>query len=423
MYCSLSTPLMVYHHRSFVDSAENDKDTLSSFKKNKSEINENTTSRTLQDITMEVTNSMSRNTIKTNNVSKSDSSTKMVFISMSPYQSHRQLQSHSSSQSSSAKKKKSVKISSLSQEVGSTPSSLQKKGKVSSIQRSRLSFNSSSASKSSSQASRAGNLTVKKTFFDFAEGIYGCKHYQRSCQILSPCCQGKFYTCRFCHDEANPLHKLDPKKVELIGCMKCGTVQTVKQDCEKCGERFGDYFCEVCRMFSSDPTKSIYHCVDCGICRIGKGLGIDVFHCKKCATCMDMSLKNSHKCVERSLESNCPICTDFLQNSSEPITFLDCGHSMHTTCFDQYSKTSYTCPICLKSMGDMTEFFQSIDHLLQTTSKPSDTKKSIILCNDCEKKSCVPSHLIYHKCAECKSYNTKVLHQFYSSASMASSSG
>ena len=44
-----------------------------------------------------------------------------------------------------------------------------------------------------------------------------------------------------------------------------------------------------CKLWDDDPHKSIYHCNDCGICRIGKGLGKDFFHCKvflpyKCVT-------------------------------------------------------------------------------------------------------------------------------------------
>ena len=35
-----------------------------------------------------------------------------------------------------------------------------------------------------------------------------------------------------------------------------------------------------CKLWDDDPEKKIYHCDDCGICRIGAGLGKDFFHCK-----------------------------------------------------------------------------------------------------------------------------------------------
>ena len=42
---------------------------------------------------------------------------------------------------------------------------------------------------------------------------------------------------------------------------------------------------------------------------------------------------------------------------------LPCGHFMHSHCFGQYSKYNYTCPVCSKSMGDMSVYFRMIDSL------------------------------------------------------------
>ncbi|KAF1328793.1 hypothetical protein FI667_g6559, partial [Globisporangium splendens] len=38
----------------------------------------------------------------------------------------------------------------------------------------------------------------------------------------------------------------------------------------KCKTVFGRYFCVTCKFFDDDPTKDIYHCDKCRICRIGK---------------------------------------------------------------------------------------------------------------------------------------------------------
>ena len=101
----------------------------------------------------------------------------------------------------------------------------------------------------------------------------GCAHYKRHCRLVAPCCakvyscrcfkksarqfatnwtwkkwrkeesewgrenvlrkrwekrerksrKGKFCTLRFCHDEAEPTHSLDRKKVEEVECLKCST--------------------------------------------------------------------------------------------------------------------------------------------------------------------------------------------------------
>ncbi len=37
---------------------------------------------------------------------------------------------------------------------------------------------------------------------DKEHGILGCKHYQRGAKLQAHCC-GKWFTCRFCHDEVS----------------------------------------------------------------------------------------------------------------------------------------------------------------------------------------------------------------------------
>ena len=43
---------------------------------------------------------------------------------------------------------------------------------------------------------------------------------------------------------------------------------------------------------------------------------------------------------------------------------LPCGHFMHSHCFAQYARYNYTCPVCAKSMGDMSVYFRMLDSLL-----------------------------------------------------------
>lgn len=89
-----------------------------------------------------------------------------------------------------------------------------------------------------------------------------------------------------------------------------------------------------------------------------------------------------------------------------------CGHSMHRECFRQYRQTAYTCPICKKSMEDMTAHFASLDLLLQAYPMPPEfaSWRARVLCQDCgEESGDVPYHFCYHKCPQCGSYNTRVL--------------
>lgn len=157
--------------------------------------------------------------------------------------------------------------------------------------------------------------------------------------------------------------------------------------------------------------KDIYHCPFCNVCRRGKGLGIDAFHCMRCNACMSLDLFNKHVCREHAMESNCPICHEDLFVSSQPVKELPCGHFMHSACFAEHTKHYYTCPICFKSIGDLTLYFQMLDRLLMTEKMPAELANATqnIQCNDCSTKSTVKYHFVYHKCPSCRSYNTRTI--------------
>mmetsp|Transcript_19971 Transcript_19971/g.25495 ORF Transcript_19971/g.25495 Transcript_19971/m.25495 type:complete len:144 (+) Transcript_19971:45-476(+) len=125
---------------------------------------------------------------------------------------------------------------------------------------------------------------------------------------------------------------------------------------------------------------------------------------------MSMQLKE-HKCIERSLESDCPVCSEFMFTSIKPVCFLPCGHTMHVECYDDYTGTNYVCPICSKSLANMSPYFKEIDKMLGSSVTPKELQglRNRIFCADCEKRSEAPVHYLYHKCSHCKSYNTKVL--------------
>ena len=73
---------------------------------------------------------------------------------------------------------------------------------------------------------------------------------------------------------------LNRRETKNMLCMLCGCAQPASEECALCSERGAWYYCDVCKLWDDDPEKSIYHCNDCGICRVGKGLGKDFFHCK-----------------------------------------------------------------------------------------------------------------------------------------------
>ncbi|ELR22934.1 zinc finger, C3HC4 type (RING finger) domain containing protein [Acanthamoeba castellanii str. Neff] len=183
------------------------------------------------------------------------------------------------------------------------------------------------------------------TYHEEGERVLGCKHYRRGSRIRAPCCDGALFTC---HSFA----------VRQMQCMHCGLEQPAQKCCsaEGCKKQLGLYYCNICHLWSDDPKKSIFHCVDCGICRIGKGLGVDFFHCSKCKACLAISLQNNHQCIEDVLNTNCPVCWEHLFTSRDPLSVLTCGHSMHKACFETYTRNGfYRCPTCQRMLFDPRE--------------------------------------------------------------------
>ncbi|CAH2067293.1 unnamed protein product [Thlaspi arvense] len=238
--------------------------------------------------------------------------------------------------------------------------------------------------------------------------IFGCMHYKRNCKILAPCCD-QLFTCIRCHDEEAD-HSVDRKQIKKMMCMKCLLIQPIGENCSNtsCKISMGKYFCKICKLH--DDERKIYHCPYCNLCRVGKGLGIDYFHCMKCNACMSRLLVE-HVCREKCLEDNCPICNEYIFTSSSPVKALPCGHLMHSTCFQEYTCSHYTCPVCSKSLGDMQVYFSMLDALLAEEKMPDEysNKTQVILCNDCGRKGNAPYHWLYHKCTSCGSYNSRVL--------------
>nr|GLL21912.1 zinc finger protein BRUTUS-like [Ipomoea trifida] len=271
------------------------------------------------------------------------------------------------------------------------------------------------ASQQKSQASiddisRSEDLAgCSPSFRDPEKQVFGCEHYKRNCKLRAACC-GKLVACRFCHDEVSD-HSMDRKATAEMMCMRCLKIQPIGPICmtPSCnGFSMAKYYCSICKFF--DDERSVYHCPSCNLCRLGKGLGIDFYHCMKCNCCLGIN-SVEHKCLEKALETNCPICCEFLFTSSATVRPLPCGHYMHSACFQAYASSNYICPICSKSMGNMAIYFGMIDALLANEVLPEEyrNRQQDILCNDCERKGMACFHWLYHKCGYCGSYNTRVI--------------
>lgn len=232
---------------------------------------------------------------------------------------------------------------------------------------------------------------------------YGCEHYLRKCQIISPCCNN-IYSCRLCHDE-NETHKINRFDISEVICSECNKKQKVKQYCESCEVCFGKYYCDICHLFD-DNNKKQFHCYGCGFCRIG---GKDNFiHCDKCNMCVPKTLYDNHKCLN-IIEYMCPICMEELFTSRIGVVQLKCGHYIHNTCLHELLHTSYKCPMCSGSIIVVDEYNQLLDEEIEAIEMPEEYRDMMIdiLCNDCHEKSNVKFHIIGLKCGECGGYNTR----------------
>lgn len=245
-----------------------------------------------------------------------------------------------------------------------------------------------------------------------ATGTLGCKHYRRGCKLRAVCC-GRLYPCRLCHDELED-HSIDRFATKEMLCMHCDTLQPVGQTCTNtsCGKQMARYYCAVCKFWDDDPDKHIYHCPYCKMCRIGRGLDIDFFHCHECGACMTMARRDSHTCVGRALDTVCPICQcGSLFTSTEPVVFATCGHGMHDVCFRKHLASDYRCPVCAQTAFNARGLWAEMDTRAAPVQVPPELACMAlrVFCNDCARPADVPFRFEHRKCPQCGGYNTRVL--------------
>jgi hypothetical protein len=243
-----------------------------------------------------------------------------------------------------------------------------------------------------------------------------CTHYTRGCLVECDKCL-KFVECRLCHEE------LDRFSIQSVKCKKCKLVQTPKKICEnsECNNVFGEYFCSVCNLFDlniNSPPK--YHCELCGICRIGTRE--NTFHCEKCNQCWNIGLRNTHKCFESTVKECC-ICKDRMDNTlfcdptEEEVLNMRCGHMFHRGCVASYMQRDYRCPMCRKSLVDLTAHTRNIDQQLSALEtheidypESLRNKQMQVLCNECEIQFTTSfSPFQIYKCCNCGCYNTQLV--------------
>lgn len=237
-----------------------------------------------------------------------------------------------------------------------------------------------------------------------------CPHYQRSCLLQCNVCK-EFVTCRICHSE------MDRFKVALLKCMHCNTTQPPSAVCIECAEPFAAYCCTICHTYDSTPGKLIFHCVQCGICRVGTR--DTTHHCERCDMCIVINTNEGrqHECFANTWRTDCPACLEHLWDSRDAISMLQCGHAMHSHCFRTLLQTEYRCPSCKKATVDMTDTWeetalaleQQLTEVVASGQFPPEllTRPMRVLCNECESKfDTTFNPFVMYKCPLCNGFNT-----------------
>lgn len=230
-----------------------------------------------------------------------------------------------------------------------------------------------------------------------------CQHYKRNCKLLAECCN-KLFDCRQCHD-AQEDHSIDRYATKTIECNQCKTAQPKSNQCIQCKIQFGNYYCNVCNLWTESP---IYHCESCNIC-----YSTDTdnrFHCDFCDLCFLTSIEN-HQCQQKKVtkDQECCVCLEPLYYQISPPYMLKCQHWIHFKCLEEMLKNGkHQCPLCKKSMVEMD--WSGLKELIKLIPIAEMEKKEVqVLCNDCLEKTICDYHPVGHSCGKCESFNTVLI--------------
>lgn len=226
-----------------------------------------------------------------------------------------------------------------------------------------------------------------------------CSHMENDYNIKCLKCD-KVYFCGRCHDEESD-HKIEYAETNII-CCNCDIEQNFTDYCIVCDEKIKvKYACKKCVVFDNS-NRYKFHCNNCNSCHNEEKA--ELIECNKCKICH--LKKHNHKCFNK--DDNCAVCLNKLTNNI--IVNMTCGHIIHNDCYNELIKNTYKCPLCFKTILDMTEEFKKIDEKIENETNIFDKIIDLknIYCNDCEIKTQVNYNYIGIKCSNCGSYNTRI---------------
>uniref|UniRef100_A0A0D9VPI3 CHY-type domain-containing protein n=1 Tax=Leersia perrieri TaxID=77586 RepID=A0A0D9VPI3_9ORYZ len=245
---------------------------------------------------------------------------------------------------------------------------------------------------------------------DLAIEQYGCEHYRRKCKIRAPCC-GEIFDCRHCHNQVkdslevsiSDRHEVPRHEIKLT-VLPCGhhRLSALSATKNRMYNRIAQIVGHVWVNISVQNATFMM--------MMYQRTNFTVMDVAYVGCCYSYVLKDSHRCVERAMHHNCPVCFEYLFDSTKDISALRCGHTIHLDClYEMRSHQQFSCPVCLRSACDMSHAWQKLDQEVAASPMPAIYQKKMIwiLCNDCGTTSNVQFHILGHKCPGCSSYNTR----------------
>lgn len=178
-----------------------------------------------------------------------------------------------------------------------------------------------------------------------------CPHYRRWLHPVHPAKHGTVSGCHLCSTDADsyPRNAVEQMVCAFCACAQPCAASCYNQDCTAYGKKHA-YYCNECHLWEHAP-RSIFHCTDCGICRVGVA---ELYrHCDQCGMCVPR--KQPHKCWMNGSSDRvgmCPICFDDMRTSRRKTLFLTCGHAAHVDCLTAWwtSQQQYSaelqCMVC-----------------------------------------------------------------------------
>lgn len=233
---------------------------------------------------------------------------------------------------------------------------------------------------------------------------FGCIHYKRNCLVLCNKCN-RSYPCRICHDKIEA-HSLIRFEITRMMCLFCGSTQKKSNKCVGCKHLMAEYFCIHCSLWTE--SRNIFHCKKCGICRSGDIGSFE--HCDKCEACIEIGT-SIHKHASGGMKNNCPICAEYMLDSTKQAVLLRCGHTMHQECYKANLINSIHCPLCFKLVGDDKEIRRMIRMMAESNKheKPQiDILGGYVSCFECGGNEYTTNYSLFNECEKCGSYNTKM---------------